>query len=327
MLDRIRTGAELRTMSFPDTELVEGGILHEGARLMIAGDAGIGKSYVGLQLAWEAATGEPWLGLWAVRRPLSTLLIQMEVSEPLFRKRYLRLADVCDDLDNLWMLTDETFELDQSQMALQSTIEQLALDGEPLDLVILDPLYLMHEGDENTVESIKPTLHIIDRMRRKYGTAFVILHHVNKRAEGAGRPTMGLIRGSSGWAGWVDTIVYFQKRNDETLSTHLLKARNRESSLPDEAYVLEWNNGPGKFLHLAAVETIQQSRVQRNMGLIIEAIEAVGEAGHAKQPDVVEYLVDKHGMTKASVYRYIAELVDAGFLHKQGRTLITGNKD
>lgn len=327
MLDRIRTGAELRTMSFPDTELVEGGILHEGARLMIAGDAGIGKSYVGLQLAWESAIGEPWLGLWTVKRPLSTLLIQMEVSEPLFRKRYLRLADVCDDPDNMWMLTDETFDLDANQSALQGTIEELALSGEPLDLVVLDPLYLMHEGDENAVTEIKPTLHIIDKIRRKYGTAFIIIHHVNKRAEGANRPTMGLIRGSSGWAGWVDTIVYFQRRSDTTLSTHLLKARNRESSLPDEAYVLEWNEGAGKFLHLASVETIQHSRTQRNMGLIVEAIEAVGEAGHAKQPEVVGYLVDRYGMTKASVYRNIAELVEAGFLHKAGRTLVAGNRD
>lgn len=307
MLEGVRTAAELERLRFPNTELVEGGVLHTRSRLMLAGDAGIGKSYMALQLGWEAAMGEPWLGVWPMVKPLRTLIIQVEVSEALFQRRYLRLKSKLPNPDMLYAKTDEEFVLVENSESLRATIDTLEIE-----LVILDPLYLMHTGDENAIHTIRPTQRIIDQLRREYGTTFVIVHHVNKAAADM-RPSMNMLRGSSGWAGWVDTILLATRGADD-INVHMLKARNRQEGLPKTAYKMDWNSEAGKFFRFVGGG-------EDALSLIVQAVDEVGDEGAANMGDVVTWLKDTHGWSKSSTYRRLAELTTRGFIQKIGRKL------
>ena len=329
MLKGIRTAKELANLKSENSELVADGMLHEKSRIMIAGDAGIGKSYAALQMAWEAAIGEPWLGFWKVHRPLNTLVIQLEVSEPLFRKRYLRLRHtITPDPSNLWFLSDETFQINEdTSNEVARTVSELMQGEGYIDLVVLDPLYLMHSGDENSVEEVRPTMHMIDSIRRRYNTAFMIVHHVNKRSDFYGqplKPSMSSIRGSSAWAGWVDTILYFQRESSDILQGWLLKARNRESSLPDTCYRFEWNNGPGKFLHPLAADRVPMKEkdltLQQNDDSIFKAFTSLDATGKGKvsREALARYLMERK-WPKATAYRRISKLIeDKKFEYEDG---------
>jgi len=307
-----KSAKELATAKFPDTTLVDGGVLHERSRLMIAGDAGIGKSYIGLQLSWEAANGEPWLGTWPCKRKLNTLLVQVEVSEPLFQKRYLRLKGTKANPKNWWSRTDEEFVLEENYDRLRETIDSLEIE-----LCILDPLYLMHTGDENAVHTIRPTQRIIDRIRRDFNCTFVILHHTNKSAGVPdSRPSMNMLRGSSGWAGWVDTVLLATKGSGESINLHMLKARNRQEALPTAAYSYSWNDGQGPFL------LPQGTTETASLSVVIQAIEETcDDQGVSQQSDVVGWLHESYNMSSAAAYRRINELAARGFIKKQRRLL------
>lgn len=309
MLDNIRTSEELAQMSFPDTSLVSEGILHEKSRLMLAGDVGLGKSYIALQLGWEASMGEPWLGIWPVRRKLKTLLIQVEVSEPLLQKRYLRLRDVMPDAPLLSLYTDEEFILEEFQFDLERVI-----DNEGYELVILDPLYSMHTGDENQTWSIRPTQRIIDNIRRKYGTTFIIVHHISQAgALAKGKPHIHMLRGSTGWPGWVDTVLLGTRIDRDTIKLHLLKARNREEGLPDTGFVFEWHR-PGKFF--------KYLKEEESLSVVINAMDILGEDGVAKRSQVVAYL-RQLGYSQSKAYGQINELLASGLVVEHEGNLMT----
>jgi len=280
---------------------------------MLAGDAGIGKSYLAMQLGWEAAMGEPWLGIWPMVKPLRTLIIQVEVSEALFQKRYLRLRSTLPDPDMLFLKTDEEFVLEENVEALRATIDTLEVE-----LVILDPLYLMHTGDENAIHTIRPTQRIIDQLRREFGTTFVIVHHVNKAAADM-QPSMNMLRGSSGWSGWVDTILLATRGADD-ISLHMLKARNRQESLPRTAFKLAWNEEDGKFFNFIGGGADALS-------LVVQAIDEVGDNHVAASSDVLSYLKDNHGWSRATSYRRLAELTTRGFIQRKGRSLLLKEQD
>ena len=301
-------------LKFPDTTLVEGGLLHEKSRLIIAGDTGLGKSYLALQVAWESALGLPWLGIWPIRRPLRTFLLQVEVAEPVFKERCRRLATGRGLPPNLDVLTMEDFSLKDGAQSLTDTIA-----AGHYELVVLDPLYMMHDGDENAVHTIRPTQRIVDEIRRELGTTFIFVHHVRKSMPGE-RPSINMLRGSSGWPGWVDTVLLATPGQEDTLRLHLLKARNRQEALPHTAYALAWRK-PGVFF-----EQVLEEESDPNLGEIVAAIEQVGQDGVAKANRVVGFLVAK-GWGRSRAYRGIAEMVEGGFIVKDGRDLRLSEKD
>ena len=295
-------------LTFPDTEIVDGGILHEKSRFLLAGDTGLGKSYLSLQIAFESARGEPWLGIWPMHRALRTMLVQIEVADSVFHRRCERLA-VRQVIKNipLWVVSIEDFVLVEGINELVDLITQ-----HKIELLILDPLYKIHEGDENAVHTVKPTQRIIDRLRRDHNICVGFNHHIRKPQIGE-RPTINLIRGSSAWAGWVDTVILATPGPNDTVRLHLVKARNREEALPRQAYVLAWQK-PGKFFTPILDDTVG------NVGLILQAIEELSVDGVARQSAVRDWLINQ-GWSRSQTYRGIAELVELGEIIKEDRDL------
>ncbi|MBU1145915.1 MAG: AAA family ATPase [Firmicutes bacterium] len=298
---------ELMKRRFPDTTLVEGGLLFEGSRLVIGGETGAGKSYLTLQLELEAAAGEPWLGLWKVRKPLNSLLIQTEITEALLAGKGSRLARWKAGApipENFWLSTEESFSIVQEAPGLERMCGEL-----DINLVAFDPLYQMHSGDENMVHTIKPAEEAFDLVKGP-NRAIILDHHFNKASSfTGGKPSVMWLRGSSAWAGWADTVMLLVGQpGAPQAKLHIVKARNRMDALPG-AIKLEWQPR-GKFFRVVEEE------VGSEYAAIQEILEEHG--GQIKQGDLAKELMERGYGGRTKAYAIVKEAIDIGFLTGSG---------
>lgn len=299
----VYSAREFMSLSFLDTALVEGGILHERSRVIVSGGPGVGKSYLVTQIAWESALGEDWLGIFGMKRPLRTMLLQTEVAAKPFQERLEVLGEAPAEL---YFCLGETFALARDVGELVKYIEGLGIE-----FVIFDPMYTIQEGDENTLEAAKATFRIIDKLRQDYNGTFLMVQHPNQHGMiPSGRPNLTWLRGHTSWPGWVDT-VFFMMPEHEGVRLYLLKARNRKSALPKEPWTLAW--GTERFF------VPGDCSIGSDVAEIAEVIERLG--GRARQADVVDALRES-GHGKSWVYARLAELCEEGSLRKDGRYLV-----
>ena len=288
---------DLVAIDYPDTELVTGGLAHQGSRILLGGDSGMGKSYVLLQLLFESAEGKPWLGIWPVRRPLRSLLVQTEVSEPLFQRRIKRWGS----------LPDGMFVLTQKEFLMIDEAGSVArfCDEHDIDIVGLDPLYQMHGGDENSTHTIRPAEQAGDRIAGDK-RILIVVHHVNKVSQQTGqKPSLGWLRGASAWHNWIDTgFMVAGRRGEDSFELHVVKARNREERMPNPLR-LTWHK-PGPYL--VAEEMSESSKYADVMEIV--------SSGPVTRKVASRRLASVRGCSRATAYRIIKEAVERGLLEE-----------
>ena len=84
-------------------------------------------------------------------------------------------------------------------------------------LVIMDSLVRMHRGDENDASEMARFFAALTKLREEFGCAFLITHHLRKRAQVAKLNGISeRLRGSSDISAYADTVVGID-RVDERL--------------------------------------------------------------------------------------------------------------
>ena len=203
----------LSEMSAPTEEekeemaLIEGGWLRKGQAAMLVSVAGAGKSVMSMQIAYAWARGRPVFDIKPVK-PLRIVIIQTEddkVEMDEFRqsmrigvKRYWRWsdADIAEAESRICLRkwrgnTGEAFVKELRVMLL----EEKAACGEPVDLVILNPLLSFVGGNVADNENVTKFLRngidsVIKDERTLCGLLFI--HHTGKPPQQNGRKGSGL---------------------------------------------------------------------------------------------------------------------------------------
>lgn len=195
-------------------DIIAEGIMPLKSRMVIGGAPKAGKTTIATQIALELASGTPVLGLFDVPRPVSVMMIQLELDEDSFRERMISARDTVYNLrpNMLAIITTGKLFLDTPEGSKELTE---ALNMFRPRVLVLDPLRKLHLGDEDNASHMIRLLNFLDNLRDSYGLSFIITHHAHKpRMDARGRVIdegMDALRGSNAIAAWADSILMIQE--------------------------------------------------------------------------------------------------------------------
>lgn len=162
-----------------------GGILREGNKMIITGESKAGKTCLSQELAVCIAEGKPWLGKFKCEQG-KVLYMNLEVEEASLFFRFKTIYEsngwqIGENAHNIhpWNLRGKALPLDK---LADKVIRRCR--GQNYKLIILDPLYKVQQGDENSAEAISTFCNALDRIAHETGAAVVYDHHHPKGTAG-----------------------------------------------------------------------------------------------------------------------------------------------
>lgn len=169
------------------------GILRKGHTLLVTARSKAGKTFLMLGLAVAVACGTEWLGRHCELGRV--LFVNPEVDPPSAENRLHDVAEAMGaDLSTVqaqvdfWHLRGHAQGIEGTAHALFSRVER----GD-YALVILDSVYELYTGDENSAEDARKFFHEIDRIAKHLGCSVAMTHH---HAKGIRSDLDALDRGS-----------------------------------------------------------------------------------------------------------------------------------
>ena len=157
-----------------------GGILREGCKMIITGQSKAGKTCLSQNLAVCIAEGRPWLGKFPCQQG-KVLYINLEVEEASLYQRFkfmykamgIEMTDKGGDNIIPWNLRGHALPMDK----LAPKIIRRCRNTGPYKAIILDPLYKVQQGDENSAEAIIRFCNALDNIAHETGAAIIYDHH------------------------------------------------------------------------------------------------------------------------------------------------------
>lgn len=176
----IVTPAELPDMP---AEIIEG-ILLETHKMLLTGSSKANKTWGLINLAISVATGGFWIDFRCARRKV--LYIDLETDRRTLQKRISTVAmpkdaDIKAVQDNLlvWPLRGKPCGLGE----IASELFGRCHAGD-LGMVVIDPAYMVQDGDENNARDIREFFARLDEICVNLRCTVVISHHHSKGAQG-----------------------------------------------------------------------------------------------------------------------------------------------
>ncbi len=144
---------------------------------------GVGKSWLAYDLAIALAIGRPWLGH-VTPRPVRVLYLDAENGPDLATRRLRQLGARAADLQGRLLLSTEPLLLSTPEgvARLRATMER----HRP-ELLVIDTLASHAPGAESDTESMAGFLASVWSLARSYDCALLLLHHLRKGLQGAGK--------------------------------------------------------------------------------------------------------------------------------------------
>lgn len=186
------------------------GILRRGGKMMISSNPKAGKTMLAIQLALAMASGGEWLGHKCKRGRV--LFIDGEVGVETFQNRLVEvfrkmgISEGCfyDDDGKPMIL----YENHVGNYALMEETENFITNhkDENIALCIVDPIYLLLQGDENKASDVIKFTKFISRIKEGLGCAVAYVHHHSKGAQGD-KYSIDRAAGSGVFARDADAIV------------------------------------------------------------------------------------------------------------------------
>ncbi|MBV8205954.1 MAG: AAA family ATPase [Acidobacteria bacterium] len=213
---RVVSADELLNLEIPASEMILDPIIPAQGLTMIYSSRGMGKTYMGLGIAYAVATGGTFLR-WSAPRPRKVLYVDGELPKRTLQER---LAGIIAGLrrqpgieaDNLKLITPDLQEgpmPDLATAAGQYMVEQ-ELGG--AELLVLDNLSaLVRSGKESEGEGWLPVQEWALRLRQR-GVATQFMHHAGKS---------GTQRGTSRREDLLDVVIALRQPPNYSLEEGL----------------------------------------------------------------------------------------------------------
>lgn len=197
---------------------------------IVAGEPKSFKSTVALDLAVSVASGKPFLDKYEVVNPGPVVYIQNENSTWIMKDRVNKISASKGVVGEIEILSDKRIDVsfapniplyfvNQQSYLLTDPLHQQALESiikkyKPA-LIVLDPLYLMFDGDINSAKELAPVLQWLLDVRYRLNCGIMVIHHWNKGGEGTRRGGQRML-GSTTLHGWIESAWYLQTDSTET---------------------------------------------------------------------------------------------------------------
>lgn len=156
---------------------------------IIAGEPGVGKTWIIMDMILAIASGVKWLGKYNTR-VCKILVVDEENAHVLIRQRYLSLVwkyQKYGRLKNIDFLVGESVDitpLEHPRKGMEPSSDYMKLyntvgEGE-YDLVVFDSLTRVHHSDENDSSRMSAVFGYIKNMMDAFGVSCIFTHHFNK---------------------------------------------------------------------------------------------------------------------------------------------------
>lgn len=186
-------------------ELISG-ILRQGHKMLLAGSSKAGKSFALMELAIAISTGTDWLG-WHCEKG-KVLYCNFELDEASARNRFNAICEyrgddpqeACANIID-WNLRGYNLNAKDFSIRLFSRARQLGLSA-----VIVDPIYKLGLGDENSAGDVGSFLGVLDTICQTLGCAVIYCHHHSKGAQ-SGKAVADRASGSGVFSRDADAIL------------------------------------------------------------------------------------------------------------------------
>lgn len=164
-------------------EIVQG-VLLETHKLLLTGPSKANKTWCLINLAVSVATGGWWIDFRCARRRV--LYIDLETDARTLQRRISTVtlakgADVAQVRENLvvWPLRGKSCGLAE----IAGELFRRCRAGD-FGLVVIDPAYMVQDGDENNARDIREFFARLDEICVNLGCTVVVSHHHSKGAQG-----------------------------------------------------------------------------------------------------------------------------------------------
>lgn len=181
------------------------GVLRRGHKMLLAGPSKAGKSFALIELCCALAEGRNWFG-WPCEQG-RVLYVNLELDRASCLHRfcdvYAALGWPPENLRNIdvWNLRGKSVPMDQLAPKLIRRAAKKAYSA-----VIIDPIYKVITGDENSADQMAAFCNQFDRVCTELGCAVIYCHHHSKGAQG-GKRAMDRASGSGVFARDPDALL------------------------------------------------------------------------------------------------------------------------
>lgn len=185
-------------------ELING-VLRKGHKMLIAGPSKAGKSFALIGLSIAIAEGGKWFG-WDCRQG-KVLYINLELDKNScinrFNDAYNTLGYSQKNWNNIkiWNLRGRTSPMDK----LVPKLVRRAIK-EQFSAVIIDPIYKVLTGDENSADQMAHFTNQFDKVATELECSVIYCHHHSKGSQG-GKKSMDRASGSGVFARDPDALI------------------------------------------------------------------------------------------------------------------------
>lgn len=320
-----------------------GGILREGCKMIITGESKAGKTCLSQNLAVCIAEGKPWLGKFPCEQG-KVLYINLEVEAASLSLRFrsvykaMGIKPTSKGAENIvqWNLRGYAAPMDK---LAKKVIRRCRSAG--YKAIILDPLYKVQQGDENSAEAIIRFTNALDEIAHETGAAIIYDHHHPKGFSGE-RKTIDRGAGSGVFARDADAICDLSFLSPQKEALELLETQIKKGEKPMQlSFVLRdfkdvepiniWFSFPLHFvdetglLDGAPVEGSREDNLNQSSKRTTEKerkdqidrlYRACEEDGLASVSEMIDYA--DGNPSAASIRRYIKEFSDEYETVKRG---------
>ncbi len=180
-------------------------ILRQGHKMLLAGPSKAGKSFALIELAIAIAEGKKWFGWQCAKGKVLYVNLELDKASCLHRVKdvYSALNIPPTNLHNLmiWNLRGQTKPMDKLAPSL---IWRAKREG--FLAVIIDPIYKVITGDENSADQMAHFCNQFDKVCTALGCAVIYCHHHSKGSQG-GKRSMDRASGSGVFARDPDALL------------------------------------------------------------------------------------------------------------------------
>jgi regulatory protein RepA len=213
------------------------GILRQGRKMILSSTSKAGKTHLLIDLAFAFAEGMNWLGHRC--KQCKVLYINLEVADDTFKKDvlaeylYKGMAGAECHLENLvpWNLRGKAEGIGKIKRSIIRKAKSIGAE-----VIILDPLYKVMDGDENSNSDVGRMCREFDDIAQQTGASIIYAHHYAK-GNSSQKSVIDRGAGAGAFARDPDAILSLTQLDWYSVNDPGKKAYRLESSLREFASI------------------------------------------------------------------------------------------
>lgn len=202
------------------------------SRGFIAGQPGIGKTWLALEMLFSVSSGQPCLGKYSTQQG-AVLLVEEESSTMNLARRIHCMARgrgiQPSELTNFHHVTRQFVKIPKHEKEMLAFIK-----AHKIKLIVFDSLRRFHGADENSSEKMQPVLDSFARLNVDGETSVVLIHHLTKEGDPRKKQksVFERMRGTSDFWAWRDCVIGVEGEVGSLVTTNSFQFRDAESPEP-----------------------------------------------------------------------------------------------